>query len=278
MSNITGEQVKQLRDKTGAGMMACREALEASKGNIEEAISYLRKKGAATAEKRADRVANQGIIVIKTTNNDKFGVMVEVNCETDFVARGDDFIGFTNHIADVVTRSKSKNVESLLTQQYDEKRKVSDALSDLISKIGEKIEIRRFAIMEASGNSFISSYVHTGSKIGVLLEVESSATPEVKTLSQNIAMQVAAMSPLVISRNQVPKETIDREMDIYLQHAKNEGKTDDIADKIAKKRLEKFFQEVVLLEQNSFLEPGKTIQDLLGTSVKIQRFERYQIG
>jgi elongation factor Ts len=280
---ITSEIVKTLRGKTGAGMMDCKRALEATNGDMDKAIEYLRKKGAATAEKRADRVANQGIVVTKIANDGKLGVIVEINSETDFVARSQDFIQFANEVTSMVESKSPSSIDQLLTLPFSDGRKVADALSDLVGKIGEKIAIKRFDIIFASG-SVVESYTHMGSKIGVLVEV-GATSPGAKPVARDMAMQIAAMNPSVVSREQVGKNVIDRELDIYRQQAKNEGKPDQVVDRIATGRLEKYYQEVVLLEQSFIKDASKTIKDVLheasstlNDTIAIRQFKRYQLG
>jgi elongation factor Ts len=282
---ITSETVKKLREKTGAGMMDCKRALEATNGDMEKAIEYLRKKGAATAEKRADRVANQGMIVTKVANGGKLGVIVEINSETDFVARSQDFIQFANDVASIIERKVPKSIAELLALQYNDKRTVGDALSDLVGKIGEKIEIKRFDVVTGT-NSVIEAYTHMGSKIGVLVELTSgAASDEVKTIARDVAMQTAAMNPNVVSREQIQKNIIDRELDIYRQQAKNEGKPEQVVERIATGRLEKYFQEVVLLEQSFIKDASKSIKEVLqeastkhNDKLAVRQFKRYQLG
>jgi elongation factor Ts len=274
---ITSEIVKKLRDKTGAGMMDCKKALEATDGDMEAAVDYLRKKGAATAEKRADRVANQGMVVSKISDDRKKGAMVEVNCETDFVARGEDFAGFATKIAEIVYANAPASLDALNELPYVDGKKVSEMLSELTGKIGEKLQIKQFDVIDA-GAGFLESYIHMGAKIGVIIELNAENTTDNVRLARDIAMQVAAMSPIVVSRDQVSKETIAREVEIYRTQAKNEGKPDQIAEKIATGRLEKFYQEFVLLEQSFIKDAGKAIKDLLAPTVTIQQFKRYQLG
>lgn len=280
---ITSEIVKALREKTGAGMMDCKRALEATNGDMDKAIEYLRKKGAATAEKRADRVANQGIVVTKISNDGKLGTIVEINSETDFVARSQDFIRFADDVTAIVEQKSPTSVDQLLTLPFSDGRKVADALSDLVGKIGEKIAIKRFEVIATNG-SVVESYTHMGSKIGVLVEVTAKSSGA-KPLARDIAMQIAAMNPTVVSREQVAKSVIERELDIYRQQAKNEGKPDQIVDRIATGRLEKYFQEVVLLEQSFIKDASKTIKDVmheasssLNDTMVIRQFKRYQLG
>ena len=274
---ITSETVKKLRDKTGAGMMDCKKALEETNGDMEAAVDYLRKKGAATAEKRADRVANQGMVVAKLSEDRKKGAIVEVNCETDFVARGEDFAGFATAIAGIVFAHAPASVEALNELPYVDGKKVGEMLNELTGKIGEKLQVKQFAVINA-GAGFLESYIHMGAKIGVLVELNAENTPDNVRLARDIAMQVAAMSPIVVSRDKVAKETIDREVAIYRDQAKQEGKPEQIAEKIATGRLEKFYQEFVLLEQSYIKDAGKSIKDLLAPSVTIEQFKRYQLG
>ncbi|MGA9407163.1 MAG: translation elongation factor Ts [Bacteroidota bacterium] len=282
---ITSETVKKLREKTGAGMMDCKRALEATNGDMEKAIEFLRKKGAATAEKRADRIANQGMIVTKVANGGTLGVIVEINSETDFVARSQDFIQFANDVASIIERKLPASIAELLALQYTDKRTVADALSDLVGKIGEKIEIKRFDVVTANG-SVIEAYTHMGSKIGVLVELATgSGSDEVKTIARDVAMQTAAMNPNVVSREHIDKKIIERELDIYRQQAKNEGKPEQVVDRIATGRLEKYFQEVVLLEQSFIKDASKSIKEVLQESsgklndkLTVRQFKRYQLG
>jgi elongation factor Ts len=282
---ITSETVKKLREKTGAGMMDCKRALEETNGDMEKAIEYLRKKGAATAEKRADRVANQGIIVTRVANGGKLGVIVEINSETDFVARSQDFIQFANDVASIVETKIPKSIPELLTLPYNDKRTVGDALSDLVGKIGEKIEIKRFDVVKAE-NSVIEAYTHMGSKIGVLVDLATTvASDEAKAIARDIAMQTAAMNPSVVAREHVSKNVIDQELDIYRQQAKNEGKPEQVVEKIATGRLEKYFQEVVLLEQSFIKDASKMIKEVLQEAsakhkdtLAVRQFKRYQLG
>ncbi len=274
---ITSEIVKKLRDKTGAGMMDCKKALEETNGDMEAAIDYLRKKGAATAEKRADRVANQGMVVAKLSDDRKKGAIVEVNCETDFVARGDDFAGFAAAIAEIVYANAPASLDALHALPYAEGKTVSEMLNELTGKIGEKLQVKQFDVVNTSAG-FLEAYIHMGAKIGVLVELTAENTPDNVRLARDIAMQVAAMSPLVVSRDKVAKETIDREVAIYREQAKAEGKPEQIAEKIATGRLEKFYAEFVLLEQSYIKDAGKSIKDLLAPNVTIEQFKRYQLG
>jgi elongation factor Ts len=283
--NITNEMIKNLREKTGAGMMDCKRALEATGGSIEGAIEYLRKKGAAVGQKRADRTAKEGAIVTRVASDGKIGVVVEINCETDFVARSEDFLDFANTVAEAIERHRPQTLEKIHTLPTPAGKTVSQLLNDLLAKVGEKIEIRRFALFE-SNDGALGSYTHLGSKIGVLVELTGVDAQGARTgAGRDVAMQVAAMNPLVVSRDQVEKTLIERELDIYRTQAKNEGKPAHIVDKIAMGRLEKFYQEICLLEQTFIRDAGKMIKDYLqevgtaaGKPVTVKRFQRYHLG
>jgi len=280
---ITSELIKRLREKTGAGMMDCKRALEASNGEIDQAIEFLRKKGAALAQKRADRSAKEGVIVARVSPDARHGILIEVNCETDFVAKSEDFVGFANLVADAIAGVTTTDASSVHTLVAANGKSVGDLLSDILAKVGEKIEIRRIRRIDAT-NGFISSYVHLGAKIGVLVELEGTGPDEAgATLGRNIAMQVAAMNPIVVSRDQISAEMVARELEIYKTQATNEGKPSQIIERIAQGKLEKFYEEVCLTEQTYIKDSGKTIKEILagpveGKGVTIQRFERLHLG
>jgi elongation factor Ts len=277
---ITPEMIKRLREKTGAGMMDCKRALESTNGDMDAAIEYLRKKGAAIGQKRSDRAAKEGVIVTRVSNDAKIGVVVEVNCETDFVGRSPDFISFAQSVAEAIELHKPASVDAIHGLGASNGRKISDLMNDVLAKVGEKVEIRRFKVFESPGG-VISSYTHLGNRIGVLVELEGAAAG--MPVSRDIAMQVAAMNPAVVTRDQVEKKSIDRELDIYRTQAKNEGKPPQIQEKIAQGRLEKFYQEVVLMEQTFIKDPGKTVKDVLKEAspsrpVVVKRFQRFHLG
>ncbi|MDH4070636.1 MAG: translation elongation factor Ts [Ignavibacteria bacterium] len=281
---ITAATIKRLRDKTGAGMMDCKKALEASNGDMDAAIEFLRKKGAAMAQKRADRSAKEGVIVASVSADGKRGVMVEVNCETDFVARSDDFMGFAGTVLAALEREGKGDPDSVSALKTDTEKTVGELLSDLLAKVGEKIEVRRITVTE-SGNGVFCSYVHVGNKIGVLVELEGVALDEKGIeVGRNIAMQIAAMNPMVVSREEITPEMIARELEIYRTQAANEGKPAEIAEKIAKGRLEKFFQEVCLLEQTYIRDSGKIVREFLKENpaaagpITVKGFTRLHLG
>jgi elongation factor Ts len=283
--DITSEMIKKLRDQTGAGMMDCKRALESTGGNMDAAIEYLRKKGAAVAQKRADRSAKEGAIVTRVSSDGKTGVIVEVNCETDFVARSGDFVGFANAVAEAIETAKPANLDSVAGLPTQGGKKVSELQNDLLAKVGEKIDVKRFAMYQADAGS-VGSYTHLGSKIGVLVEFAGlEGADAAGGAGRDVAMQIAAMNPMVITRDQLDKTVIEREMEIYRTQAKNEGKPAPIVDKIATGRLEKFYQEVCLMEQIFIKDSGKTIKEYLnetsaktGKPVAVKRFVRFHLG
>jgi len=277
---ITAAQVNELRQKTGAGMMDCKKALTEANGDFEKAIEILRKKGAAVASKRAEKSANEGLIITKVSDNKKTGIIVEVNCETDFVAKSEDFVNFANDVIQTVDSSKPANVQEMLEKNDGIKNK----LTDVMGKVGEKIEISRFAIEEAP-NGMVVDYVHLGSKLGVLVKFDNVDKEEFSELGKDIAMQVAAMKPICVYREEVPKEVIDKEMDIYKELARKEGKPEQILDKIAQGRLNKFYEENCLSEQAFIKDNSKTVGGLLkefntkhNSQIKIELFRRFHLG
>jgi elongation factor Ts len=278
---ITAAQVNDLRQRTGAGMMDCKRALEEANGDIQKAIEILRKKGASVAAKRAEKSANEGLVVTKVSDDKKSATILEINCETDFVAKSEDFVKLAKFVIDVVHKKKPKNVEELLKISD-----VQDRLNEVLGKVGEKIEISRFDIMEAN-DGLLVDYIHMGSKLGVLIKFDDvkNGTDELYSIGKDMAMQVAAMNPISVKREDVPKSTVDKEIEIYKELAKKEGKPEQMLEKIAMGRLNKFYQENVLLEQAFIKDNSKTVSDLLkefntkhGSSTKVARFDRFHLG
>jgi elongation factor Ts len=279
---ITASQVNELRQKTGAGMMDCKKALTEADGDFEKAIEILRKKGAAVAAKRADRSANEGIVLTKVTDDFKKAYMVEVNCETDFVAKSADFLNFANSVLETLTTKEPKNLEELLSLNN-----LANNLQDLIGKIGEKIEVSRF-IIESTDSGCVNEYVHHGSKLAIIVRADNLGNgdvEELKTLLRNIAMQVASMNPLVLYREEVPTDTLNKEIEIYKDLARKEGKPENILERIATGKLEKYFEENCLFEQVYVKDNTKKIKDLVsdfnkkyGTEVKLVKFYRYHLS
>jgi len=288
---ITAADVKKLREITSAGIMDCKRALTETDGNIEKAIEYLRKKGIAKAEKKVSRETKDGLIESYIHPENKVGVLLEVNCETDFVAKTPDFKKFVGNVAEHIADKKPVNNSDLMEQSFikDPNKTVEELQKELIGKLGENISIGRFEIYELK-NGLIESYIHPGNKLGVLLEVncDSNSVPQstdFKTFVRDIAMQVAASNPMVIRREELPSAIIEREMNIYKTQAQNQDKPEHIAEKIAEGKMEKFYQEVCLMEQSFIKDPNKTIEGLLkelvgkiGENITIRRFARFQLG
>ncbi|MCB9210364.1 MAG: elongation factor Ts [Ignavibacteriales bacterium] len=282
---ISAQLVKQLRDKTGAGMMDCKKALTEANGDFEKAIEVLRKKGASVAAKRAERTASEGIVLTNLSSDGSKAIMVEVNCETDFVAKSDDFINFANFVLDVVVKNEPKDIEQLLTLTQDGKN-VQDELTTIIGKIGEKIEISRF-IIEQAENGIVVDYIHHGSKLGVLVRVDNvtNAKDDLSSFARDMAMQVAAMKPSYVKRDEVSEDVLNKEKEIYKEVARKEGKPEQILDKIADGKLNKFFQENCLLEQASIKDNSKSVGELLkefnknnSSEATVKLFHRFHLS
>jgi elongation factor Ts len=278
---LTSEIIKKLRDKTGAGMMDCKRALEATAGDMDAAIEYLRKKGAAVAAKRADRSAKEGMIATKVNADGTVGIMVEVNCETDFVGKSNDFVDFTVAVADAIAAAKPASLDQIGALAGPGGKTIAQLTNDLLAKVGEKIEIRRYVVVEAKGGS-VFAYTHLGSKLGVLVEFTSLAHDAAgTTVGRDVAMQIAAMNPMTIGRESIAADVVARELEIYKTQAANEGKPAAIQEKIATGRLEKFYQEVCLLEQVFIKDGGKTVRQYVADATKgatVKSFQRFHLG
>jgi elongation factor Ts len=283
---ISASQVKELREKTGAGMMDCKKAMEEANGDFEKATEILRKKGAAVAAKRAERTANEGIVLTRIYNNGKSAAILEINCETDFVAKSDEFINFSNFVIDIIVEKQPADISSLLELSKDGK-KVAEELHALIGKIGEKIEISRFAIENAE-TGLIVDYIHAGSKLGVVINAENvpaEKSTEFQSILKDIAMQIAAMRPLSIYRDEVDKSVVEKEVDIYKELARKEGKPEQILEKIAVGKLNKFYEENCLFEQAFVKDNTKKISSLIdefnkanSTQAKLTKFRRFHLS
>jgi elongation factor Ts len=283
---VTLELVKDLREQTGAGMADCKKALDESSGDMQGAIEYLRKRGAASAAKRSDRTTNEGSIVTKVSPDGKKAAIVEINCETDFVALNEEFVKFTDAVVSAVLSHKPANEEALLSADLGDK-KLGDLLNEMLAKFSERIVIKRFELVEAkTATGAVVEYNHTGNKLAVLLEVTSAPTNDaLRAQMRDIAMQVAAMSPRFVRREEVDNSTLDKEKEIYTQQAIEQGKKPEIAEKVAQGRVEKFYQEFCLVEQTFVKDSGKTVTDVLkemsavaGAPVDVVSFRRYFLG
>ena len=284
---ITASMVKELRELTGAGMMDCKKALNETNGNMEEAIEFLRKNGEAKAVKKAGRIAAEGIVMAEV-RDDKTAAIVEVNSETDFVAKNAEFQGFVKAVVNQAIGSDSKDMDSFMAEAWNEdaSKTVKDALTEKIAVIGENLNIRRFEKLESDG--CIVAYIHGGGRIGVLVEADTDVVnDEIKTCLKNVAMQVAAMSPKYVSRDEVSQEFMDHEKEILLAQAKKENpeKPDNIIEKMIIGRLNKEMKEICLLDQvyvqDSDLTVAKYVEKVAkenGANMTVKRFVRFETG
>ena len=291
MANVTSQMVKELREMTQAGMMDCKKALVASEGDMDKAVEWLREKGLAAAAKKAGRIAAEGVVASYISEDAKVGVIVEVNCETDFVAKTDNFMNFAKNVAKHIAKANPADVDALLSQKFvdDETKTITDLVSEATVSIGEKISIRRFARYETEMGA-VESYIHMGGKIGVLLLVENDnaatlTSDTFKTFYHDVALQIAAAKPSYVRKEEVPTETLDKEREILRAQALNEGKPEKIVDRMVEGRVEKYYKEVCLLEQPFVKDGDKSISKLaaevakeIGANIKVVSFERFERG
>lgn len=283
MAQITPAMVKELREKTGAGMGDCKKALTETDGNMQEAIEYLRKKGAASAAKRADKSANEGTIFAGASEDGKKAAIVEINCETDFVAMNEQFTDFVNKVGNALINNEVSNNDELMKLSVDGDT-VEGMYNEILAKFSEKVEVNRFKQITSDG--FIASYIHAGNKLGVLVDTNAAnINDEAHAKIRDIAMQIAAMNPMFVDRSEVDQSVLEKEKEIYRTQAIESGKKEEIADRIAQGRLEKFYTENCLVEQSFVKDSNMTITDVLkeiselvGSEVKINKFIRYALG
>ncbi|WJW76575.1 translation elongation factor Ts [Thiohalobacter sp. IOR34] len=271
---ISAAQVKELRERTGSGMMECKKALVEADGDMEAAIEALRKSGLAKADKKAGRVAAEGLIVIEISADGKEAALVEVNSETDFVAKKDEFQDFARQVAKRVLASKPESIEALLEMPLrdGEDTTVDMARKELVAKLGENIGVRRFELVQTDGT--LGYYLH-GSRIGVLVELEGGD----EALARDIAMHVAASRPLSVSADDMPQEVLDKEREIIVAQAQESGKPENIIEKMVEGRIRKFLAEVTLLGQPFVKDPDTTVGKLLDKSgAKVRSFRRMELG
>lgn len=281
---ITAGMVKELREMTGAGMMDCKKALTETDGNMEKAVDVLREKGLAKAAKKADRIAAEGLVAIEMNEDNTVASVVEVNSETDFVAKNEDFKDFVKLVSKMALNTEKTTVEELLTEEAEEGNDLQTVLNNKVAKIGEKLDFRRFA--KVSTNGQVAGYIHGAGKIAVLVEMETEGRDErILTLGKDVAMQVAAMNPKYVSREDVDAEYIAHETEVLTQQALNEGKPANIVEKMVKGRLEKELKEVCLLEQPFVKDPDFTVKKLVeavakevGTEIKVVNVVRFEVG
>lgn len=273
MTAISAGLVMQLRERTGAGMMECKKFLVATNGDIEAAILEMRKAGQAKADKKSDRVAAEGIIVIARSDDERSAVMIEINSETDFVARDSNFSDFANKTAQVALASNAADVAELSTQSIGGEMTVEQARQQLVAKIGENIQLRRLVRLH-SDNGVVGFYLH-GARIGVLAAVKNGDD----ALAKGIAMHIAASKPIVVSSEQVPAEAIATEREVFTAQAKESGKPQDIIDRMIDGRINKFIDEVSLLGQPYVKDPNIKVGQLLkDKAAEVVNFVRYEVG
>jgi len=269
---ITAALVKELRERTGAGMMECKKALVETDGDIEGAIESMRKSGLAKADKKSGRVAAEGVISVNVSDDGKQAIMVEINSETDFVSKGDDFKGFVETIMQTAVNASPDTVEALLAANTDNGSSVEDTCKALVAKIGEKIEVRRLA--KISGDNLVVSYMH-GDRIGVLVELKGGDA----TLGKDIAMHIAASKPLFVKSEDVDQSVLDKEKDIFVAQAKESGKPDNIIEKMVEGRIRKYLAEITLMGQPFVKDPDQTIEKLLASNnADVVSFVRLEVG
>lgn len=282
---ITADQVKKLREKTGAGMMDCKRALQRSHGDMQKAIDYLREQGIAKATQKSARTAKEGLIFSDIRSQGKIGVLLELNCETDFVARTEDFKGIAKEMSTWIVEHQPADISQVVES-------TKERVNETIARLGENVSAKRFALFEldTDSNGLIFSYIHPGSKLGVLLELDCQTNgvaqdDEFTQLAKDISMQIAATNPLVITRDKLKPDIIEKEKDIYRTQGKNEGKPEKIIERIVQGKLEKYFQEVCLVEQpfvkdqdRSVSERIRETQKKLGEEITVSRFARFRLG
>ncbi|MGM0517113.1 MAG: translation elongation factor Ts [Pseudomonadota bacterium] len=268
---ITASLVKELRERTGSGMMECKKALVETDGDIEAAIEHMRKSGLAKADKKADRVAAEGQVAIAITDDRKAAAMVEVNSETDFVSKGDDFSGFAQGLAERILEDDPADLDAVATMSVDGEA-AEDRRKALVAKLGENIQIRRFVRMSTSG--VIGAYRH-GERIGVLVELEGGS----EELARDLAMHVAATQPMCVDESEVDEDTLEKEREIFRAQAAESGKPPEIVEKMITGRIRKFLGEITLVGQPFVKDPDMTVGKLLEKEgAKVVRFERMEVG
>lgn len=282
---ITAQAVKELRERTGAGMMDCKKALTEVNGDMEKAVEVLREKGLAAAAKKAGRVAAEGIVKTFISEDKKNAGIVELNCETDFVAANEDFISFAARLAEMASTTSASNLDEFVNEKFDSENNVKDALTALIAKLGENMNVRRFEKLSVE-NGLVHSYIHGGGRIGVVVELGCEvATPVLEEVAKELCMHIAAANPTFLSKEFVDNESLEKEKEIYRAQALNEGKPEAIVEKMVVGRIQKYYKEVCLLEQTWVKDADKSITKYLqeksneaGSPIKINKFVRFERG
>ena len=271
---ISAKLVKELREKTGAGMMDCKKALTETDGDIDKAVDYLRENGIAKAAKKADRIAAEGLVHVETKGND--AVILEINSETDFVARNEGFQELVKEIANQALETKASSVEELNESKLPSGDTVDGRMKEAIATIGEKLSIRRFAIRSKSDNDAFGAYLHMGGRIGVLSVVEGTTDEEA---AKDVAMHIAAINPKYVSSDQVSEEELSHEKEVLKQQALNEGKPENIVEKMVEGRMRKYLQEICAVDQDFVKDPDQTVESYLKSKGgKLVDFVRYEVG
>lgn len=277
MINITAADVNKLRQMSGAGMMDCKKALQETGCDFDKAIDYLRKKGQKVAAKRADRDANEGIVISKTNEDHTYAGLIMVNCETDFVGKTDDFKKFAHDLLDLCIKNRPASIKAITAMKLNEMT-VEEKLNEMLGKTGEKILIAHYEFLEAP---FVSSYNHHGNRLATLLGLNKKDAKNTTEIAHELAMQVAAMNPVAIDKDDVSQETIDREVEIGKEQARQEGKPEEMLEKIATGKLGKFFKDNTLLNQDFVREPKKTVRQFLADNdkdLRVTGFKRLMLG
>lgn len=272
---ITAAEVNKLRQQTGAGMMDCKKALEETNGDFEAAVDFLRKKGAKVAANRADRDAKEGVVLAKTSPDKKSGVVISVNCETDFVAQNADFIKFAETVANVALEKQPATIEALKALPYDGSLSIADKFMEQVGKIGEKIDIGYYNVVSAEQ---VVGYIHPGNRLAVAIGFNKTVSDDV---AKNIAMQAAAMAPVAIDKDDVDQTTINRELDIARETTRAEGKPEEMVEKIAQGKLNKFYKDSTLLNQEYFIDNKMTVRQFLQGVEKdltVSALKRYSLS
>jgi elongation factor Ts len=275
--NITAADVNKLRQMSGAGMMDCKKALQETEGDFEKAIDYLRKKGQKVAGKRADRDANQGFVFAKTSDDLTYGAVIMVNCETDFVGKNEEFVNFTKGLLDLGINNRIHAIDQLMPMSLGSIT-VEEKLNEMLGKTGEKIQIAHYEVVESP---IVFAYNHFGNRLATVVGLNKKDTANVMELGHELAMQVAAMSPVAVDKENVTQEVIDRELEIGKDIARQEGKPEDMVEKIAQGKLQKFFKEMTLLNQDFIKDTKKTVRQYIAENDKdlvVTGFKRLQLG
>lgn len=286
---ITASLVKELREQTGAGMMECKNALKETEGDIAAAIKYLRERGDLKAAKKADRAAKEGVVSAQISEDGKSGILVEVNCETDFVARNENFQAFVDEVASTVADSDAQDLETALALPKGDQT-LEGYIKTKVLELGENLQFRRFERLNVSGEGAVASYIHLGGKVGVLIAVnaekaESASNDAFRDLVKDLTLHIAASAPAGLGREDIPADLVEAEKDIFRKQMEGQNKPADILEKIISGKLGKFYSEHCLLEQGFVKDPDTTVQGLLeaqgkvvGDTLAIDRFVRFQLG